>query len=360
MKGRTLKQFLLTILLLLPVMLDAQNLPVVFAHRGCWLENEVPENSVEAVAMAKRYGYPAIECDVHYTKDSVMVIMHDFRNMKRCIRKRKDYARLDSVLGTADITYEDLKRDYVLASKNMAYRVPVPTLEEILTACKEHGIKPILHSNEVESYHMAQRMFGNDWIAFSGKDSALTEARRISDCMILMSRNNATADSTIRAMRALGGKVGLSSMNYEMYTREFCDSIRQAGFDVQASIFPTPYEAHAVANGASILLSNYVYMPNTGKKPYGKKKTGRHLFIIGEGTSIEADKETEFGASVLQVTFKGTLSVKFNDKLTYTFHHADWGTDIFGVRHFKKKPKVDIMSLETSEIKSATLSFYEF
>ena len=34
MKGRSLKQFLLAILLLLPVMLDAQNLPVVFAHRG--------------------------------------------------------------------------------------------------------------------------------------------------------------------------------------------------------------------------------------------------------------------------------------------------------------------------------------
>ncbi|MBQ3907658.1 MAG: hypothetical protein II746_00510, partial [Bacteroidaceae bacterium] len=62
-------------------------LPLTYAHRGCWLSGDVPENSVAAVEMARRYGYPAIECDVHFTKDSVMVIMHDYNNMKRLIRK---------------------------------------------------------------------------------------------------------------------------------------------------------------------------------------------------------------------------------------------------------------------------------
>ncbi len=52
------------------------------AHRGCWLrensgEYYIPENCPAGVAMAARYGYPAVECDVKYTKDSVMVIMHD-------------------------------------------------------------------------------------------------------------------------------------------------------------------------------------------------------------------------------------------------------------------------------------------
>jgi hypothetical protein len=33
----------------------------------------IPENSIPAVAMAKRMGYEGIECDVRYTKDKVMV-----------------------------------------------------------------------------------------------------------------------------------------------------------------------------------------------------------------------------------------------------------------------------------------------
>ena len=177
-------------------------LPLTYAHRGCWLSGDVPENSVAAVEMARRYGYPAIECDVHFTKDSVMVIMHDYNNMKRLIRKREGYAPIDSAMKTADITFADLRQNYVLASKNPHYRTPVPTLVELLKACKENGIIPMLHCNHPEAFPVAQRMFGADWVAFSGVDSALHEARRISNCMIMMSRSQTSADSIIRDMKA--------------------------------------------------------------------------------------------------------------------------------------------------------------
>ena len=54
----------------------------VFAHRGCWSKNAakefvIPENSVAAVAEAKRRGYEGIELDVRKTKDGVMVVFHD-------------------------------------------------------------------------------------------------------------------------------------------------------------------------------------------------------------------------------------------------------------------------------------------
>lgn len=336
------------------------SLPLTYAHRGCWLSGDVPENSVAAVEMARRYGYPAIECDVHFTKDSVMVIMHDYNNMKRLIRKREGYAPIDSAMKTADITFADLRQNYVLASKNPHYRTPVPTLVELLKACKENGIIPMLHCNHPEAFPVAQRMFGDEWVAFSGVDSALHEARRISNCMIMMSRSQTSADSIIHDMKAMGGRVGLSSMNYEMFTKEFTDSIRQAGFDLQSSIFPTRPEATSVVNGSSILLTNRAYMPNPARKPYTSMRVGKHQFIIGEGTTIQSPDTTMYGACVMEITYCGTLNLIFNEKDTCTLTRSELGTDTYGVRHFRKAPKVEIMSLETSEIKQGRLYLYRF
>ena len=99
----------LSLTCLLSFNLRAQSIPVVYAHRGCWLGTEVPENSVYAVEMAKRYGYTTIECDVHYTKDSVMVIMHDTNDMRRCIRRKADNSKLDGALKLSDINFDDLR-----------------------------------------------------------------------------------------------------------------------------------------------------------------------------------------------------------------------------------------------------------
>ena len=346
---------------LAPFHLSAQkSYPTVYAHRGCWLAGEVPENSVAAVEMARRYGYPVVECDVHYTKDSVMVIIHDYWNMKRCIRKREGYAPIDSAMQTSDITFDDLRTNYVLACRNPKYRTPVPTLEELLTACRENGIMPMLHSNILDSYRVAQRMFGNDWIAFGGSDSVFLETRRFSDCTIMLSRSYVSADSILRAMQKIGGKLAFSSMKYEMFTKEFSDSIRQAGYGLQSSIFPTRPEAQSVVNGSSILLSNRAYMPNQTMKPRSALKVGKHSFMIGEGTTIEAPDTTDYGACVMQITYRGTLSLIFNEKDTCTLTRSEWGTDTYGVRHFKKRPKVEILSMEYSDIKSGKLFLYEF
>lgn len=34
--------------------------PAVTAHRGCWIKDLVPENSLESVRMAARFHYPAV------------------------------------------------------------------------------------------------------------------------------------------------------------------------------------------------------------------------------------------------------------------------------------------------------------
>ena len=113
-----------------------EKLPMVIAHRGCWLDDVVPENSIAAVGMAKRYGYAGIECDVRYTKDSVMVILHDGK-LNRTTRLAKDYSKLEKEVHLRDLTFEEVRRDYVLASSDPALRTPIPTLEELLADAKK-------------------------------------------------------------------------------------------------------------------------------------------------------------------------------------------------------------------------------
>ena len=189
-----------------------QNTPLtLYAHRGCWSKSAtgefiVPENSVPAVAMAKKMGYTGIELDVHYTKDRQMVILHD-GTINRTMRRASDYSRIEEPVRLADLTFEELRRDYVLESTNPEWRTPIPTLEELLTECKKQGIVPMLHSNLVPSYRVAQQMFGNEWVAFTSEYEPLKEVRTFSDCIILYSINKGTPDEIAPRLEQLGARL---------------------------------------------------------------------------------------------------------------------------------------------------------
>ena len=235
--------------------------PTMFAHRGCWSKNEakefvVPENSLPAVAMAKAMGYKGIECDVHYTKDKRMVILHD-ATLNRTMRRASDYSKLDKPVRLDELTFEELRRDYVLESENPAWRTPIPTLEELLTECKKQGIMPMLHSALMESYHVAQEMFGNEWICFTGGVEHLQKVREFSDCIILLSINDGSAEENIARLAQIGGRCGISTMKYQLYTPEFCKALTDAGYEVQASIFPAPEEEKALRNGITYILTDH-------------------------------------------------------------------------------------------------------
>ena len=85
------------------------DLPWAVAHRGCWLmdgeEFYINENCPAGVRMAAQYGYPAIECDVKYTLDSVMVIMHD-GTINRTMRNASDYSKITEPVKVKDLTFE--------------------------------------------------------------------------------------------------------------------------------------------------------------------------------------------------------------------------------------------------------------
>lgn len=96
----------------------------VIAHRGAWKKNNLPENSIASLKEAVRLKCYGSEFDVHFTKDSVIVVNHDdvFKGMT-----------------IANATYAELQQQLHTNGEQ------IPTLESYLTeGMKQKGTKLIL------------------------------------------------------------------------------------------------------------------------------------------------------------------------------------------------------------------------
>lgn len=94
----------------------------VFAHRGA--ESLAPENTKIAFATALEHGARAIELDVQLTKDSVPVVVHDF--------KLKRYNK-DAKLAVNQYTYDELQSIDVGTYFNEKFAgSKIPSLQEVL------------------------------------------------------------------------------------------------------------------------------------------------------------------------------------------------------------------------------------
>ena len=336
----------------------AQPLPKMFAHRGCW-SKIVPENSVPAVGRAAQHGYMGIECDVKLTKDGKMVIMHD-KTLNRTCRNASDYSKLSEKVSVSDITFKELRKNYVLASSNPEYRTPVPTLEEILKECKKQGITPMLHSKYVESYRLAQKIMGDNWVCFTNNVEGIKECRKFSKCLILYAIKKKTAESAFEVLPQLGGKVGVSSMEREALTKERIKRLREQGYEVQSSIYLSPREVYALRDGATIILSDFSLMPDPNNKPAKVVTLDPQVFAQGKTLTIAADEKVENGGVAIDIEFEGTLEFSYDKKTFFTLHNNGTYHDRFGTRFIKRKGSITLHGVEESKIKSAKIYFYEF
>ena len=345
-------------LALLAVEAQIKQSPTLYAHRGCWTMSEsgefiVPENSLPAVEMAKKMGYTGIECDVHYTKDGRMVILHD-ATLNRTMRRASDYSRLTEPVRLEDLTFEELRRDYVLESTNPAWRTPIPTLEELLTECKKHGIVPMLHSALMPSYHVAQQMFGNEWICFTSGVEHMQKVREFSNCIILLSINDGTAEENISRLEQIGGRCGISTMNYALYTPEFCEALTSRGYIVQASIFPAPHEAIGQRNGITYQLTDFSIMPK--HKPIEKSTAALTQEKTWAWTSGE---KLERGGVTLELDFEGEIEIMLNDR-KYTLSREQRGKDTIGGRFFDRAATVTVTAKPGATVKKAVAKVYRY
>ena len=325
--------------------------PETFAHRGCWFRNDVPENSLEAVRMAKRFGYKGIECDVKYTADKVMVIMHD-KTINRTMRNASDYSKIKEPVEVSKTSFKELRDNYVMASENPSMREQIPTLEELLLECRSQGVIPMLHSGITESYEMAQKIMGDgNWIAFSGDYKAMKKAREITNGLILYSiKKGELTEDVLSKLDTIGKPCGVSTMKHEQLTKDFNTQLVDAGYQVQASIFKSPLESYAHNRDITIQLSDFCVVPEQGIKTVHKWSAKKVNLKVGESYE-KAWEKLEYGAIILKISAKGRIEITVNDKYSYSVESLDSSEERFiGIRFHNTVPKFKIVASEDSVI----------
>lgn len=106
-------------------LLDPDNQSVIVAsHRADW--RNFPENSIEGIESAITMGVDIVELDVHMTKDSVLILMHD----STLDRTSTGHGKI------ADATLEEIKALNLKNGCNIRTIHKIPTLEEALLTAK--------------------------------------------------------------------------------------------------------------------------------------------------------------------------------------------------------------------------------
>lgn len=341
----------------------SKDYPQVFAHRGCWFEDFIPENSLDGVEMAARFGYPTTECDVRYTADSVLVLMHD-STINRTMRNASDYSVIEEPVRWADCTFEELRNNYVLASGDPARRAPIPTFREYLNKCKECGIVPILHCDIVEAYELAQEVLGNDWIAFNANYDVMLKVREMNPEVrvfyaIDKMPGDRTPENVMARLEAIGGKTGISTMNRNDLNAEMIAALAANGYTTQSSIFPTPHDMKVIHDGVTILLSDFAWFQTEGRQPMSRLVKRGSSKKAGEIVNSSWDT-LEYGAMTISVGCKGDFELTVNGSRVYEIHHEDFDTELLGFRMHDVAPSIELKSLvDGSTLKKLEVEIYK-
>lgn len=123
---------------------------MIVAHRGA--SKEAPENTFAAFELAYKDGADAIETDVHLTKDSIPIIMHD-ETVNRTTNG-KGYIQ--------DYTYEEIKTLHANAQFSTRFtQERIPTLEELLqwSVSKDILLNIELKNNKIDYNHLEKIVY---------------------------------------------------------------------------------------------------------------------------------------------------------------------------------------------------------
>lgn len=113
-----MKRYLPILCLFIQFIGYSQN-PLIIAHRGA--SAYAPENTLAAFQKAIEMGAHTIETDIHQTKDSVVIIMHDLSVDRTTNGKGK----------IKDLTFQEFKQLYIKQGKVVLSENP-PSLEEAI------------------------------------------------------------------------------------------------------------------------------------------------------------------------------------------------------------------------------------
>lgn len=114
-------------------------------HRGWY---ECPEETLTAYKQSALHEFDYVECDLRLTSDGVPVLLHD-ATINRTARNA-DGTEISGTINIADITYaQALEYDFGIYKGSQYAGEKIATLDELLTLCRNTGMRPYIELQSV-------------------------------------------------------------------------------------------------------------------------------------------------------------------------------------------------------------------
>jgi glycerophosphoryl diester phosphodiesterase len=192
---------------------------MVAAHRSP--HTNYPENSLGAIREAIRQGIDVAELDLRWTKDSVLVLMHD-KTITRTTGRKGD---------VSSFTYEELKQ-FPLLHNGQPTTERIPTFKEVLLLAKGQIMIDVdFKADEKEAARQAYALIKSTGttqqiLFFIYDHQEATFLQSIDKQVPIMPRaHDATETATILGM----GKFPAIHVDPSFYTDQVMNDIRKAG-----------------------------------------------------------------------------------------------------------------------------------
>lgn len=221
------------------------------SHRG--LNMMAPENTLPAFELAGKYGFSIIECDIHETKDGVLVISHDDTLERMC--------GVDKLI--SEMTLEEIKQYPITGGENPeAYPDNrVPTLEEYIRCCNQYSCTPMIEVKDPISKTGLQTLYNmlplseKKPIVISFSEDILKELRRMNSELELQWVMTKLTASKLKQCQQYNWDVDLK---YANVTQSVIKEVHEAGLKINLWTVNNKNIARLFYNwGADYISSDY-------------------------------------------------------------------------------------------------------
>lgn len=229
--------------------------PRILAHRGTTVF--APENTLASFRYAGERGVWAIETDLRYTRDGVIV----------CIHNATVDARFEGSGAVADMTFAELRqltaRHEKFCDTYPVSMLRVPTLDEYLAICLRYGAVPFIEIKDDVVSETVEKLRALDLekraVISSSKIAHLYAARSLSDDIFI--HHIFTSMSEAAEMAALGNAgVAFNYPNLDEVPDGLVDQIHGMGLRLCFRAGDTPEAVQRMLSmGLDYIPSNRMY-----------------------------------------------------------------------------------------------------
>lgn len=344
------------------------------AHRGFHLSS-VPENSIDAYRWAGLMGYDIAETDFCPTSDNQLVLMHD-ASINRTMRNVSDYSTISGTVNVNSKTLAELRSNYVLASEDVRYRRPIPTLEEYFICCRESGLFALpeikstgtTQTNVLAAYNMGMELMGADRFGFCSFNYALLDyARTLNEKIPLWYIGNSilgTNNSITGESRETPYTIWYPSYNGYSASASLFKQYKAKGMQVAVWTVPVNEYDNMLKMGADYIAADYCGA-NT-EKTDGNVYSEANIITNGTRTNegiiltsgqiaqfIETD-ECNMGIYYLSVVAQGKYVIKAPN-LTISLDDSAYTRHIFQGLIINALPLITFIATASASIQFANI-----